>query len=198
MRYRDGSGLDAQVAKAHLDLRAWPLLHQQLHVLDLDVEDVDVALAPSSPSAEKNDSSFSLKPPLDLLLDHVHVGTVNITQAGQPVFASNTLDLAGSWTANGIELRQLDLRSPDGHAALGGKLAVGKNYQGDGSGRASPGRSAAPITPAALPRAATASARTWTSNWRSRWLRNCSWIFSKAAISCGRPNSTRRVSIRSR
>ena len=133
VRYRDGSGLDAQVAKAHLDLRAWPLLHQQLHVLDLDVEDVSVALAPSSPSAEKNDSSFSLTPPLDLLLDHVHVGTVNITQAGQPVFASNTLDLAGSWTANGIELRQLDLRSPDGHAALGGKLAVGKNYQGDGT-----------------------------------------------------------------
>ncbi|MBB5358966.1 translocation and assembly module TamB [Rhodanobacter sp. ANJX3] len=133
VRYRDGSGLEAQVAKAHLELRAWPLLRKQLQVIDLDVEGVDVTLAPSSPSTEKGDSSFSLKPPLDLLLDRVHVGTVNITQGGQPLFASNTLDLAGSWTANGIELRQLDLRSPDGHAALGGKLAVGKNYRGDGS-----------------------------------------------------------------
>jgi translocation and assembly module TamB len=133
VRYRDGSGLDVQVARAHLNLRVWPLLKKQLHVLDLDVEGLNVALAPASQTAGKSDSRFSLKPPLDLLLDRMHVGTVHVTQAGQPVFASNTLDLAGSWTGNGIELRQLDLRSPDGHAALGGKLAVGKNYRGDGS-----------------------------------------------------------------
>lgn len=133
VRYRDGSGLDAQIARAHLDLRVWPLLSKQLHVLDLDVDGVNVALPPSSPTADKSDSTFSLKPPLDLLLDRVHVGSVKISQAGQPVFASNKLDLAGSWTGNGIELRQLDLQAPDGHATLGGKLAVGKNYRGDGS-----------------------------------------------------------------
>ncbi|WP_458069811.1 translocation/assembly module TamB domain-containing protein [Rhodanobacter sp. BL-MT-08] len=133
VRYRDGSGLDAQVARAHLDLRVWPLLSKQLHVLDVDADGVNVTLAPSAPAPAKSDSTFSLKPPLDVLLDRVHVGTVRITRGGQPVFASNTLDLAGSWTANGIELRQLDLKSPDGHAALGGKLAIGKNYQGDGS-----------------------------------------------------------------
>ena len=133
VRYRDGTGLDARIARAHLDLRVWPLLNKQLHVLDLDADGIDVALPPSSPTTYKNDSTLSLKPPLDLLLDRVHVGSVNITQAGQPVFASNTLELAGSWTGNGIELRQLNLQAPEGHATLAGKLAVGKNYQGDGS-----------------------------------------------------------------
>ena len=133
VRYRDGSGLDAQVGKAHLDLRLWPLLSKQLHVLDLDVDGVDVALPPSSPTTDKSGSILSLKPPMDLLLDRVHVGAVEITQAGQPLFVSNRLDLAGSWTGNGIELRQLDLQAPDGHATLAGKLAVGKNYRGVGS-----------------------------------------------------------------
>jgi translocation and assembly module TamB len=133
VRYRDGAGLDARIARAHLDLRAWPLLSKQLHVLDLNVDGVSVALPPPSPTPDNSDSTVSLKPPLDLLLDRVHIGAVSITQAGQPVFASNSLDLAGSWTADGIELRQLDLRAPDGHAALGGKLAVGKHYRGDGS-----------------------------------------------------------------
>ncbi len=134
VRYRDGTGLDAQVATIHLDLRVWPLLSKRLHVLDLDIDGVNVALAPSTPSKENTDSTFSLKPPLDLLLDRVHVGAVKIIQAGQPVFASNRLDLAGSWTGNGIELRQLDLQAPEGYAKLNGKLAAGgKRYQGDGS-----------------------------------------------------------------
>jgi len=133
VRYRDGSGLDVQIAEAHLDFRLLPLLHKQLHVLNLDVDGVDVALAPSTPPTDKNDSTFSLKPPLDIVLDRVHVGAVRITQAKQPLFASRSLDLAGSWTGNGIALRQLDLQSPDGHVTLGGKLALGKGYSGDGN-----------------------------------------------------------------
>ena len=133
VRYRDGTGLDAQVATVHLDLRIWPLLGKRLHVLDLDVDGVNVALPSNAPPTEKSDSTFSLRPPLDLLLDRVHVGSVTITQAKQTVFASNKLDLAGSWTSKGIELHQLDLQAPDGHAMLDGKLAVGKNYQGNGS-----------------------------------------------------------------
>jgi translocation and assembly module TamB len=131
VRYDDGKGTVMKVAKAHLDLRVWPLLAKRLHVLALDVDGVDVALPRPTDDATSS-GGLSLQPPIELILDRVHVGTVKVTQDGQPLFASNTLDLAGSWTNNGIELRQLTLRAPDGHANLDGKLAVGKSYQGNG------------------------------------------------------------------
>jgi translocation and assembly module TamB len=133
LRYADGKGLDAKIAKAHLDLRVPALFGKRLHVLDLNVDGVDVALPPSEPNQPESESSFSLlKPPLDMVLDRAHVGAVKIIQGGQLLFASDSLDVAGSWTANrGIELRQLVLRAPDGHADLAGNVIVGSKYQGD-------------------------------------------------------------------
>ncbi|HEY8328345.1 MAG TPA: pathogenicity protein, partial [Rhodanobacter sp.] len=132
IRYDDGKGTVATVAKAHLDLRFWPLLAQRLHVLALDIDGVEVALPKPAPDDTSRSGSFSLQPPVELILDRVHVGTLKLTQDGQPLFASHRLDLAGSWTDRGIELRQLVLQAPDGHANLDGKLAIGTRYQGKG------------------------------------------------------------------
>ena len=132
VHYDDGNGTVLNLAKAHLDLRLWSLLARRVHVVTLNVDGVEVTLPPSSPQ-EQSSSSFSLKPPLELLLDRVHVGAVQVTQGGQLVFASNSLDLAGSWTSRGIALNRLALQAPDGHAALIGKLAIGQRYQGDGN-----------------------------------------------------------------
>jgi translocation and assembly module TamB len=132
VRYDDGKGTVAAVAKAHLDLRFWPLLAKRLHVLALDVDGVEIALPKSAPDDGSNSGSFSLQPPIELILDRMHVGTVKLTLDGQPLFAASRLDLAGSWTDRGIELRQLVLQAPDGHANLDGKLAIGARYQGNG------------------------------------------------------------------
>src|SRR6185312_5861526 len=70
-------------------------------------------------------------PPVELILDRVHVGTVKVTRDGRPLFVSSQLDLAGSWTRRGIELSRLALQAPDGHVDLAGTLALGRNYQGD-------------------------------------------------------------------
>ncbi len=133
VRYDDGNGLVASVATLHLNLRFWPLLAKRVHVLALQADGVKIALPEPAPEDTSDNSGFSLQPPIALILDRVHVGTVSITQAGEPLFASNQLDLAGSWTARGIELRRLALKAPDGHAELNGKLAIGKNYQGQGA-----------------------------------------------------------------
>ena len=131
LRYADGTGLDAKVARAHLDLRASSLLRKRLHVLDLDVDGVDVALPKSEPEQPESDSGFSWRPPIDMLLDRAHVGSVKITRDGQPLFASNTLDVAGSWTGRGLALRQLALRAPDGHADISSVTIVDGIYHGD-------------------------------------------------------------------
>ncbi|MEX1826364.1 translocation/assembly module TamB domain-containing protein [Luteibacter sp. CQ10] len=132
VRYRDGKGMDVRVARAHLDFAFGALLRKRAHVFDLRVDGVDVALPPSSPEPDQPSEPFSLNPPIDLVLDKVHVGHVKVTQAGQPLFESNSLDLAGSWTGKGLELKTLALRAPDGQADLAGRLAVGKGYSGNG------------------------------------------------------------------
>lgn len=133
VRYADDQGLEAKVADIALDLRVWPLLRKRAHVLYLKVEGVDVALPKPKPEPTSSQSSFSLQPPLDIVLDNVHVGTVRITQDGAPLFQSNRLDLAGQWTGKGIELRKLSLLAPDGHADLNGALVIEAGEKGDGS-----------------------------------------------------------------
>ncbi|MEO6799955.1 MAG: translocation/assembly module TamB domain-containing protein [Rhodanobacter sp.] len=135
VRYRGADGLDARITTLHLDLRFWPLLGKRLHVLDLNAQGVVVALAPAAKNPPPSQSSFSLKPPLSIVLDRAHVQNLKVTRDGKNVFIANRIDLAGRWTAAGLALRQLQLDAPDGHADLTGKLAVGKSTSGNGTAR---------------------------------------------------------------
>ncbi|GAB3782503.1 translocation/assembly module TamB domain-containing protein [Dyella agri] len=131
LRYDDGQGTVVDVARARLDLRFWPLLARRAHVRDLDADGVVVAL-PKSTESSTSSGSFSLQPPVDLLFDRVHVGNVRVSQAGQPLFASDSLDLAGRWTQAGIAVEVLRLRAPDGHVDLEGQLALASGQRGNG------------------------------------------------------------------
>ncbi|WP_345782637.1 translocation/assembly module TamB domain-containing protein [Dyella lipolytica] len=130
LRYSDGEGTDVNIAGLHLDWHVATLLYKRLHVTELRADRVDVALPKSQ--ASSSSSGFSLKPPLALVLDDVHVGPVTITQDHQPLFASDQLDLAGRWTNDGINVDRLALRAPDGHVNLDGQLGVGRRYRGKG------------------------------------------------------------------
>lgn len=133
VRYADGKGLDVRVAKLHLDLRFWPLLARRVHVLALRTYDVHVALPAATEAPPDNGgSSFSLSPPVDLVLDDAQVGRVEVIRNGKPLFISDSLALAGSWTADGIALQRLALRAPDGHVDLDGNLVIGTHKQGTG------------------------------------------------------------------
>ncbi|HWU77493.1 MAG TPA: translocation/assembly module TamB domain-containing protein [Rhodanobacter sp.] len=132
LRYDDGKGTDIKLARAHLDLRLWPLLRGRLHVLDLQAEGIEVSLPTASAAPEQQHGSIDLRPPLDLQLDRVHLGELTVRQAGQVLFASHRIDLAGRWTSAGVVLQKLALDAVDGHAELAGKLAIGASYRGDG------------------------------------------------------------------
>ena len=136
VRYDDGKGTRATVGSIEVDYALRALLGRTVHVRRLDVEDVSVSLPAPQPDTEAP-APFSLEPPVVMQLDQAHVGKVTIVQEGKPLFASNTLDLAASWTKKGIEVHQLTLRAPDGEANLTGTLAVGKGYRGDGQAQVS-------------------------------------------------------------
>jgi translocation and assembly module TamB len=131
LRYNDGEGTDVRIVNAHLDWQLWPLLYKRMHVINLQVDRVDVAL-PKSKQESSSSSGFSLKPPVALVLDNVHIGPVTVTQDNKPLFTSNQLDLAGSWTNNGITMNRLALRAPEGHIDLDGQLGIGRRYRGKG------------------------------------------------------------------
>jgi translocation and assembly module TamB len=131
VRYKDGKGMDVRVATAHVDFSFASLLRKRAHVYNLSADGIDVALGQPEPETQPSEP-FTLEPPLDIVLDRVKIGHVRVVQEGKPLFESNSLDLAGSWTTDGIVVKSLALRAPDGQADLGGTLAVGKGYRGDG------------------------------------------------------------------
>ena len=133
VRYADGKGLDVRAGSLHLDLRVWPLLAGRVHLLALQADDVHVALPAASEDTTPSGGGFSLAAPVDLRLDRGQVGKLEIVQGGKPLFVSDSLAVAGSWTADGIVLERLALRAPDGHADLDGRLVLGTHSQGAGA-----------------------------------------------------------------
>ncbi|WP_333681519.1 translocation/assembly module TamB domain-containing protein [Dyella sp.] len=135
LRYDDGKGTAVVITRTHLDWNIAALLYKRLHVVDLRVGRVDAAL-PATQENTSSSSSFSLKPPIALVLDRVHIGPVTIKEDGKPLFAADQLDLAGSWTNGGMTVSKLALRAPDGHVDLDGQLSIGRRYRGKGHAEA--------------------------------------------------------------
>ncbi|HVV97258.1 MAG TPA: pathogenicity protein, partial [Rhodanobacteraceae bacterium] len=133
VRYADPSaGVDARVGSVIVDIAPSALLAKAVHVVGLDVDRVDVALTTVPPKPEQPSAPFSLEAPLDVLLDRFALKHASITQDGQPVFAADSLDLAGAWTRGGAIIRTLALRAPDGSVDLHGTISSAPGYPGDG------------------------------------------------------------------
>ena len=136
--YKDpASGLDVKVKTLKLDYEFWGLLRKTVHVRSLDIDGVHVALttvppSPPPPQAATPSIQSLLTPPLDILLDRLRVGTTKITQDGKPVFASDTLDAAATWTSSALTLKQLALRAPDGKVDLTATITQYKDVVGNG------------------------------------------------------------------
>lgn len=132
VRYAAADGTVVTLAQAQLDLRFWPLLAGRAHVLALSADGVDVALPLQPAPAPNTASAFPPRPPLDLQLDRVRIGSVRVTRGDQLLFAARRLDLAGRWTARGVQLDKLALQAPAGRLDLAGTLAFGAGYAGSG------------------------------------------------------------------
>lgn len=134
LRYDDGHGTVIAVRTARLDLRFWPLLAKRVHVVRLDADGIDVQV-PKSTDNETSGGSFSLRPPVDLVLDRVHLDDARVAADGQPMLAVDRLDLAGRWTRDGLAVDTLQVRAPDGAIDLDGRLTLARRERGSGQAR---------------------------------------------------------------
>ena len=133
VRYNDpAAGVDARVASVVVDVAPLGFLSRHVHVVNLEVEGVDVALTTLPPKPEAPPAEFSLVAPVDLLLDRLALKKAKISLDGLPIFAADSLDLAGVWTRSGALIKSLALRAPEGSVDLHGTLSSAPGYPGDG------------------------------------------------------------------
>ena len=133
VRYNDpAAGVDAHVGSVIVDVAPAAFLSKRVHIVDLEVEGVDVALTTVPPKPEEPASEFSLVAPVDVLLDRFALKKATFSQDGQPLFAADSLDLAGAWTRGGALIKALSLRAPEGSVDLRGTLSSAPGYPGDG------------------------------------------------------------------
>ncbi|HEX7769857.1 MAG TPA: pathogenicity protein, partial [Dokdonella sp.] len=133
VRYRDpDAGVDVQVRRVTLDHAPLELLASRLHVTRLEIEGVELALTTVAPDPSQDAGEFSLEAPLDVVLDRLVVSGVQVTQDGAEVARIDSLDVAGRWTHEGIAIRSLALKSPDGTLDLHGTVSALAGYPGNG------------------------------------------------------------------
>jgi translocation and assembly module TamB len=133
LRYHTSDGTRVVIDRASVELRPWALLGHTLHIARARIDGVTLNLAPSKPSSES--AGFSLKPPLAIVLDDTQISRIAISESGKPVFAADSLALAGKWSSQQLLVKQLALRAPDGSADLDGTLAIARGYPGHGSAK---------------------------------------------------------------
>jgi translocation and assembly module TamB len=134
LNYRDPkTALAFSAQYISVDLGARDLLRAQLTVQDLDVRGVRVALG--APQEEEPSEPFSLQPPIDMRLDRLQLADAIVQRDGQTLVQIDSAAAAGAWTDAGVNLRQLDVRSPQGEIHFQAALSGTEVYFGEGAGR---------------------------------------------------------------
>src|SRR5690348_3717420 len=133
LRWRDAAGDALRIDHAVVDLQPWALLGRRIHVRKARIDGVAFDMAPAAPSKKHGGFSLrSLKPPLEIVLDDTRITDIQVRRGARPVFAADSLAIAGLWSADQLKLDTLDLRAPDGHIALQGALSLASGYRGNG------------------------------------------------------------------
>lgn len=133
LRYHDASGDTLQIKRAVVGLQPWALLGRSLHIRKARIDGIALDIAPAKPSSTSG--SFSLQPPLTVVLDDTRLTQIAVSQGGKRIFAADSVAIAGTWSSRRLVLRQLALRAPNGSADLTGTLTLARGYRGHGKAR---------------------------------------------------------------
>ena len=137
VEYRDAtSGIDVKIKSVRVEYEFVGLLHRVVHVQNAQIEGVDVSLttvpATATPATPRPSLQTLLTPPLDVLIDGLHIGTTQVTQDGKPVFASDSVEAAATWTGKALHVGKLALRAPDGKVDASGAIDSYATLRGSG------------------------------------------------------------------
>lgn len=150
--YRDpAAGIAVTIERLSVDLRFAALWRRVVHVETAALDGVRVTQSTPTAPREPDPAAepFSLEPPIDIVVDEfvlTDLAVDSVAAAGdesrgeesegdsQP-FLITRAELAGSWTHDGLAVRQLDVRSPQGFVQFEAALTDSEPYIGQGAGR---------------------------------------------------------------
>jgi translocation and assembly module TamB len=123
IRWHDESaGVDVHVARVSLDVALQELFARRAHILFVDTAGVDVRLFPHPPKPEQP-SHFALRPPLDIVLDRFTLKDARVSRDSKTLVVLRTVEAIGSWTGKGLDIRKLNVDSPDGNVRLAASVS---------------------------------------------------------------------------
>ncbi|MFZ2235414.1 MAG: translocation/assembly module TamB domain-containing protein [Dokdonella sp.] len=133
IRFSDpATGVDARVASAEVKISLSRLFSGRVQIDDVNVNGIDLQLTTVAPQPVEPSDPFTLEPPIDIVIDRLRIDNAKVTQDGKPVFAADSFQTGVAWTSDGIVVRELALRSPDGRVDVDGTLTTASGYGGKG------------------------------------------------------------------
>lgn len=134
LRYRDAStGVDVTVQHAVIVFSPLQLVSMRLHITQLELDGVDVALTTVPATRTQASAPFSLAAPLDVIVDRLTLTHARVSRDGAALLAIDALDVIGRWTHDGVALTSLALRSPEGTLDMHGTVSALAGYPGEGT-----------------------------------------------------------------
>ena len=134
VRYRDAAdGIDVAVDQVGIAFEPLGLLAGRLRITQLDISGIEAALTTVPPQPKEPAEPLSLAAPLDIQLEHLRLKDARLNQDGEHLLTIDSLDVTGAWTGEGLALKSLALRSPDGDVDLDGSVSALPGYPGKGA-----------------------------------------------------------------
>lgn len=133
IRFNDPvKGVDARVASAEVKVSLSRLFSGRMQIDEVTVNGIDLQLTTVAPQPVEPSDPFTLKPPIDIVIDRLRIDNARVTQDGNPVFAADSFQTGVAWTSDGIAVHELALRSPAGSVDVDGTLTTASGYGGKG------------------------------------------------------------------
>lgn len=137
LRFVDpASKLSVAVARIDFDAALLALLGMRVHVVNAQVSGLDVMLGP--PKEEEpppqDQQPFSMQAPIDVLVESLSLRDAVVRRSDEELIRIDTAAFAGSWIGTAIDIRQLDVRSPQGEIHFAGSVNEAETYTGTGEG----------------------------------------------------------------
>jgi translocation and assembly module TamB len=137
LHYRDpAAGIDASLATLEVDLVLSALWRKRVHVERLNVSGVDLLMQePTQPPPKEPSKPFTLKPPIDLVVDSFLARDVKLRNPEATIVEVTRATFAGRWTQEALAVRTLNVQSPQGFVTFNGRVVQSDAFVGEGRGR---------------------------------------------------------------
>jgi translocation and assembly module TamB len=121
LRYRDpAAAIDLRLDRGKLTVTTGALLRGRLRVASAALDGVVLDLPGTPPASAGPAPRSPMQLPVAIELDGLTLERVELRTGGTTALALDRIELAGSWTERGIEVRRLAVAAEQGNASVSG------------------------------------------------------------------------------